>query len=367
MKAHKLPSGSWRCQVFSHYEYRDGVKKRIYKSFTCKDSSAKGRRECERMAAEWVLRRSGGVSRLDVHQAIDSYIKSKDRLISPSTLRSYRIMAKNNYSSIDAIPLEELSQAIIQTWINEMVEGSTPKSIRNRYALLRSALDMFDVPAFKVTLPEREKRKVHAPTDAELTQLIQHVSSQREGTTLLIAILLAAFCSMRRGEICALESDDIYDGIIHVTKAVVQRPDDSFEIKRPKTQSSAREIILPGFIADVIGDRKGRIVPLDPPQLTSRFDRAIDTTFRGNVKFSFHSLRHYYVSSSHALNIPEAYTMKQGGWKTDHVMKTVYRDTLSDVEERESERLNKHFSELFSGAMQHDLQHEGSADRRNAE
>lgn len=38
--AKKLPSGSWRCQVFSHIEeipLSDGTikKKRVYKSFTC--------------------------------------------------------------------------------------------------------------------------------------------------------------------------------------------------------------------------------------------------------------------------------------------------------------------------------------------
>ena len=40
--AKKLPSGSWRCLVFSHYEYitgKDGnvKKKRVYESFTCDD------------------------------------------------------------------------------------------------------------------------------------------------------------------------------------------------------------------------------------------------------------------------------------------------------------------------------------------
>ena len=50
--AKKLPSGSWRCQVFSHIEeipLSDGTikKKRVYKSFTCSDPSKKGKRICE--------------------------------------------------------------------------------------------------------------------------------------------------------------------------------------------------------------------------------------------------------------------------------------------------------------------------------
>ena len=56
--AKKLPSGSWRCQVFSHFEeipQPDGTikKTRIYKSFTCDVKGPKGKRMCEKMAAEW--------------------------------------------------------------------------------------------------------------------------------------------------------------------------------------------------------------------------------------------------------------------------------------------------------------------------
>lgn len=368
MKAKKLPSGSWRCQVFSHYEYRDGIKKRVYKSFTCKDPSPRGKKECERMASEWAVKRSGGITRIDVHQAIDQYIKSKDKLLSPSTLRSYKTMAKNNYKDIESVALEDLTKATLQRWINSQADAQT-KSIRNRYALLRSALDMFDVPSFKVTMPEKEKKKVHSPTDEDIKALLCHVSDQRygDGTDLMIAIMLAAFCSMRRGEICALEDTDIYDGKIHVTKAVVLTEGDALVIRRPKTQSSVREIVLPDFVADVIGDRKGRIVPLEPPQLTSRFDRAVKATFHGKKKFSFHSLRHYYVSASHALQIPEAYTMKMGGWATPYVMKTVYRDTLDDVEKKESARLNWHFSTVFYDAVHHEMQHEGSETLEKAE
>ena len=47
--ARKLPSGSWRCQVFDRYEVirqPDGSekKKRIYKSFTSDDPSRNGKK-----------------------------------------------------------------------------------------------------------------------------------------------------------------------------------------------------------------------------------------------------------------------------------------------------------------------------------
>lgn len=56
--AQKLPSGSWRCQVFDHYETittpdRSTKKKRIYKSFTSSDPS-----RSEKKPVSW-LRRGG--------------------------------------------------------------------------------------------------------------------------------------------------------------------------------------------------------------------------------------------------------------------------------------------------------------------
>ena len=45
-----------------------------------------------------------------------------------------------------------------------------------------------------------------------------------------------------------------------------------------------------------------------------------------------HDLRHYSASILHAIGIPDQYIMSRGGWKTDNVMKRVYRDTLSDVD-----------------------------------
>ena len=58
MEARKLPSGSWRCRVYSHTEdvlQPDGStkQKKVYKSFTCDDTTLKGKRKCEKMAAEW--------------------------------------------------------------------------------------------------------------------------------------------------------------------------------------------------------------------------------------------------------------------------------------------------------------------------
>ena len=68
--AKKLPSGSWRCLVYSHSEPvfdKDGKpvldkngkqkQKRIYESFTSDDPTKAGKREAERQAAEFAAQK----------------------------------------------------------------------------------------------------------------------------------------------------------------------------------------------------------------------------------------------------------------------------------------------------------------------
>lgn len=68
--AKKLPSGSWRCQVYSHsviltdkdgnivYDENGNIKKkRIYESFTSDDTTKRGKVEAESMANDVILNR----------------------------------------------------------------------------------------------------------------------------------------------------------------------------------------------------------------------------------------------------------------------------------------------------------------------
>ena len=171
-----------------------------------------------------------------------------------------------------------------------------------------------------------------------------HYISRNPDKTLLRAVMLAAFCSLRRGEICALESSDIDGHIIHVTKDLVADRDGKLIVKPPKTKKSVRDIAAPAFVVDLMPEH-GRICPLTPKQLTDRFRRAVKAS--GCPHFRFHDLRHYYVSIAHAIGIPDAYIMESGGWSTPAVMNRVYKSTLSGFRERNAAALSNHFSEIY--------------------
>ena len=61
----------------------------------------------------------------------------------------------------------------------------------------------------------------------------------------------------------------------------------------------------------------------------------------------FHDLRHYSASIRHALGIPDAYIMEEGGWCSDKVLKAVYRHAMSDRKKEMAAKANSHFESLF--------------------
>lgn len=353
--ANKLPSGSWRVQVISHYEYVNGKKKPVRVSFTSNLPGKKGKAEAERMASEWELTRRERTQALTVYQAIERYIKIKEPVLSPSTIDAYKsYLRSGRFASIAVCDLRTLRREQVQLWVSEQAEKYSAKYVKNMYRLLGPALEMCGVPEMKITLPKGRQKELYTPSDAELVALLKHID---KNYNLKIAVMLAAFGSLRRSEICALNRFDIQGNTVRINKAMVRERDDdgrrTWVIKdTAKTEKSSRTVTVPDFVIKMIRKDRARVVDLNPDALSNRFNRAV--RFAGMPRrFSFHSLRHYYVSIGHVLAIPDAYLMKMGGWRTDHVMKQHYRDTLTDYEQREQDRLFAHF-ETFAHDFAHD-------------
>lgn len=341
-KKNELPSGSYRCQVL---DYTDPDGKRHYKSFTAPTKS-----EAQFLAAQWKTNRAEEdrkAENITLYEAAHRYIESKRAVLSPSTIRGYTGLLNNYFKAFERTKLKDLNNTIIQVWISDIAIDHSPKTVRNAHGLLSSTLEMF-LPDFrlKTTLPAKKKPDLYCPSDEDIKKLLDHI----RGTEMEIAVLLAAFGPLRRGEICALTSDDVKGNQITVSKSMVQGDDKQWYIKQPKTYGSYRTIDFPPSVIDRIRGINGRLINLNPAQVTNRFGKIILKI--GLPHFRFHDLRHYSASIMHAIGVPDQYILKRGGWISDNVMKSVYRNVIDLESVKQNKTINDHFE-----AMQHDLQH----------
>ena len=334
-RKNELPSGSYRVQVF---DYVDENKKKHYKSFT-----ASSRKEAEFLALQWQNNKQESIADITIYDAVSRYIDSKRGVLSPSTVRGYEAVQRNYFNGkFGSTRLKKgLDNTVIQVWISDMAKNVSPKTVRNAHGLLSSTLEMFS-PDFRIktTLPAKTKTNLYTPSDKDIKKLLTYI----EGKELEIAVLLAAFGPLRRGEICALTSDDVSGNIVSVNKSMVLGTDKEWHIKQPKTFGSYREVEFPDFVIQHLHGIEGRLVKATPDQITHRFQRAIKSS--GLPYFRFHDLRHYAASIMHVIGVPDQYIMQRGGWQTDNVMKSVYRNIIDIESTKQNKKILKHFESI---------------------
>lgn len=327
-KAKKLPSGNWRVQVFSHIDMNG---KRIYKSFT-----APTKAQAEVLAAEY----KAGRNRIEnndvtVREAVDGYIKIKEPVLSPSTVRGYTGMM-NRYKPIENKRIKSLTSKDIQVFISDLSRKVSPKTVRNVYALLTCSIALYapDI-TFKVTLPAKQIKRPVSPSDDDIRALYNAASDMMK-----ICILLG-MRGVRRGEICALKYEDIKDGIAHIHADMVKDAKGQWVYKEiPKTSESDRFIPVP------IGKGTGFIVKWTPDSITKRFIELRDSL---GLSIRFHDLRHYFASTAAILNIPDIYTADLGGWTRDgSVMKSVYQNNIKSMSDYYANKIEKHLQSITS-------------------
>ena len=337
-KAKKTASGKWRCTI---YDYKDSTGRIHQKTFT-----ADTKREAERMAVEY--KEGPQLSDLTVGEAVLKYVDSKEPVISPSTHRSYMSIYRTHYAEtrFGAIRLVDLDSISIQRFISDL--DVKAKTVGNIYGLLSATLQMF-LPErkFAVTLPARTRPELYTPITAEVEELMDTIKKDRK---LYIMVLLCVFGPVRRSEACSVKYEDINqkENAITIRRSCIRNDNKKWVYKEmPKTDASYRTIIYPPEVVKAIGRGFGFVIDgVTPAALSDRFTRARNKA--GLPHFRLHDLRHYSASILHAIGIPDQYIMHRGGWKTDHVMKRVYRDTLSDVEIAMNEKINSHFSQSLA-------------------
>ena len=147
---------------------------------------------------------------------------------------------------------------------------------------------------------------------------------------------------MRRGEICALDASDLDGNMLSITKSKVLNDNNEWIIKPiPKTTGSQRTIYIDDALAKMFQEQ-GYAFADHPNRLNHHLHRLLK---RLNIPiFRFHDLRAYYASMAHALGIPDAYIMANGGWSSTNIMNRVYKRAFADKQAEMNKQIASHLS-----------------------
>lgn len=343
-KAKKLPSGNWRCQAYSHTD-RDG--KRHYVSFT-----APTKKEAEYKAAEFALDRKTASNTRDwtVGDAVDHYIELRRPVLSPTTIRSYESYRTHAFPALMDVPLIRVDSLTLQTAINDEVvrepgRGSrgtvSPKSIKNSYCLISAALKTY-LPdkTFRVSLPKSPRRIKRAlPSPEAIYQAVKD-------TDIELPVLLAMWLSFTMSEIRGLTKSKSIDGeYITIREVLVVGKDGDIRKEMAKEETRNRRHRMPGRIKELVEAVEGDVlVPMTPSVLLKEFKRRMEAADIPVI--TFHDLRHINASVMAMLRIPDVYAQERGGWKTDHVMKSVYTEVFSAERIRVDDLIDGYFEKF---------------------
>lgn len=329
MKIEKLPSGSYRMRKM----YKG-------KTYTVVTDYKPTQKEAIQLMSEELDKARGGSADKTFRNCAEEYIKMKSNVLSPSTIKGYRSLMSQYSERFMNMNLLRIENADIQMEINSLSVGRTPKTVRNFHGFISSVLGVFR-PDIKIytTLPKKVKNEPYIPSDEDVRRILE-VS---KGTEYEIPLVLACY-GLRRSEICALALDDIEGDILHINKAIVLDENNEWVIKSTKTTESTRDIVIPEEIIERIREQ-GYIYRGHPNSIL----RFLDKTQKelGIPCFSLHKLRHYFASKMSAMHIPDADIMRMGGWKTDYVMKDVYRHAMEYKNKEAQKKASDEFKKIL--------------------
>lgn len=323
MKIEKLPSGKYRV--------RKMVKGQTYSAIVSYKPSQK---EATQLIED--QRTGRDKQRQTFDEGAKEYIEGKRNTLSPSTIRGYESIRKNLPDHFKNRSIGEITAWDVQKYINEYAKNHTPKSVRNVHGFIATILTTFRPDmTLHTNLPQRLRQKPYIPTDAEVKKIFDFVKD----TDYEIPFRLAAY-GLRRSEICALTPDDLKGNTLTINKAMVQDEKYGWITKTTKTEESTRTIVIDSALSAKIRANKA-IYNGKPHNLYDHLQLVLK---RLNIRsFPLHALRHYYASTAHAMGIPDAVIMASGGWKTDHVMKNIYRHEKQD----QVEQMQQEFADKF--------------------
>ena len=250
----------------------------------------------------------------------------KKPALRPNTRTGYEnSIYKHILPALGQVQLEELTPAMLQKFYAELKSagrlreterfgpGLSDRSVRACHEVIRMALDraveerlLHSNPADACKLPPKHRKEMKVLHKDEIQRFL--IQAKEEGFYEMAVLELST--GMRRGEICALQWDDLdlNTGALNV-KRQVYRAEGELKISQPKTKSALRTVILPPAVLEILKERKRQVnskwifpspvnpeAPCSPDAVRKKLKRSLEHAECENVRF--HDLRHTFATAA---------------------------------------------------------------------
>ena len=264
------------------------------------------------------------------------YMELKCNILSPWTINGYKTILRTFSDGFKATKLINVDAVVVQKEINDYSATHSPKSTRNAHGFISAVLSVYKPQlTLRTSLPQKSKFEPNTPSEDDIKKIIEASA----GTPYEVVFRLGCY-GMRRGEICAISSSDLSGNMLRINKAKVKDGKQYIIRPMPKTTESNREIYIDDALADMIKKANGPIYPGDPDRINKRLTELQRS--HGIEHFRFHDLRAYYASMAHALGVPDAYIMANGGWASARIMDRVYKRTFAEKQAEMNKSIAAH-------------------------
>lgn len=298
----RRPTGSWRAR------YRGPDGQRHSQSFERKaDAEAwLASQQTDQKRGAWLDPRAG---RVTFEQYATAWLENRPKL-SARTREDYGdILEDHLVPRFGRLELAQVTPSSVRNWF-ERLAGTYPARAAKAYRLLRAILNTAVADERILRNPCRvdgggTENSPERPT-ATLADVDALVAAMPE--QLRLAVLLATWTQLRRGEILGLRRRDVdlMHGTLTVTKTRQRLGDGTEVLGPPKSRAGARTIAVPPHVIPVLRDHLDRFAgagpnahlfigarsgePLHPSSLKKAWTRARDVT--GLTHLHMHDMRH---------------------------------------------------------------------------
>lgn len=334
-EAKPIPSGSWRCRV-----QIEGKRQQFVRDT---------KEEAEEAARQAVAAITAGVAEekkkaATVGSCIDRYIFDRESILSPSTIRGYKIVRKSRFQGMMAKDIHAITQQQWQAAINLEAKTCKPKTIRNAWGLVSSVIKENTGSTPEVRLPAAAKNTRPFLDDQQTKTFLKAIRD-----TNIEAGAILALHSLRCSELMALTwgSIDTKRKTITVKGAMVLDDSNTLVLRdQNKTVTSQRivPVIIPRLL-ELAKDKPAseRIVKVTPQAMYKAINKICEASGLPNV--GIHGLRHTFASICFYNGIPEKAVMEMGGWSNPAVLREIYTHLSARQKNAYIDKLSGFFEE----------------------